>query len=38
MYQTRKIGVVGQGHVGVHGANTRLMQRIADELCLCDIN
>ena len=32
MYQTRKIGVVGQGHVGAHVANSLLMQGIADEL------
>ena len=38
MYQTRKIGVVGQGHVGAHVANSLLMQGIADELYLCDIN
>ena len=38
MYQTRKIGVGGQGHVGAHVANSLLMQGIADELYLCDIN
>ena len=38
MYQTRKIGVVGQGHLGAHVANSLLMQGIADELYLCDIN
>ena len=38
MYQTRKIGVVGQGHVGAHVANSLLMQGIADELYLYDIN
>ena len=38
MYQTRKIGVVGQGHVGAHVANSLLMQGVADELYLCDIN
>ena len=38
MYQTCKIGVVGQGHVGAHVANSLLMQGIADELYLCDIN
>ena len=38
MYQPRKIGVVGQGHVGAHVANSLLMQGIADELYLCDIN
>ena len=38
MYQTRNIGVVGQGHVGAHVANSLLMQGIADELYLCDIN
>ena len=38
MFQTRKIGVVGQGHVGAHVTNSLLMQGIADELYLCDIN
>ncbi|MBD9040882.1 MAG: hypothetical protein EGR35_11235 [Collinsella aerofaciens] len=38
MYRTRKIGVAGQGHVGAHVANSLLMQGIADELYLCDIN
>ena len=38
MYQTRKIGVIGQGHVGAHVANSLLLQGIADELYLCDIN
>jgi len=38
MYKTRKIGVVGQGHVGAHVANSLLLQGIADELYLCDIN
>ena len=38
MYQKRKIGVVGQGHVGAHVGNSLLMQGIADELYLCDIN
>ena len=38
MYRTRKIGVVGQGHVGAHVANSLLLQGIADELYLCDIN
>ena len=32
MYQTRKIGVIGQGHVGAHVTNSLLMQGIADEL------
>lgn len=34
----RKIGVIGQGHVGAHVANSLLMQGVADELYLCDIN
>lgn len=34
MYQTRKIGVIGQGHVGAHVANSLLMQGITDELYL----
>ena len=31
-------GRSGQGHVGAHVANSLLMQGIADELYLCDIN
>ena len=34
----RKIGVIGQGHVGAHVANSLLMQGVADELYLCDTN
>ena len=34
----RKIGVIGQGHVGAHVANSLLMQGVADELYLADIN
>ena len=30
--------MIGQGHVGAHVANSLLMQGIADELYLCDIN
>ena len=37
MYQTRKIGILGQGHVGAHVANSLLLQGIADELYLCDV-
>ena len=34
----RKVGVVGQGHVGAHVANSLLLQGLADELYLCDVN
>ncbi|KFI46733.1 L-lactate dehydrogenase [Bifidobacterium bohemicum] len=34
----RKIGIVGQGHVGAHVANRLLETGIPDELYLCDIN
>lgn len=34
----RKIGVVGMGHVGAHVAHNLLMQGVADELYLSDIN
>lgn len=34
----RKIGVIGLGHVGAHVANSLLVQGIADELYLCDID
>ena len=38
MAYIRKVGVIGQGHVGAHVANALLMQGLADELYLCDIN
>ena len=38
MAYIRKVGVLGQGHVGAHVANSLLMQGLADELYLCDIN
>ncbi len=38
MYQTRKIGVVGQGHVGALCRQQPAYAGIADELYLCDIN
>ena len=38
MATIRKIGIVGQGHVGAHVANSLLMQGLADELYLCDVN
>ena len=34
----RKVGIVGVGHVGAHVANSILMQGLADELYLCDID
>lgn len=34
----RKIGVIGLGHVGAHVADNLLMQGVADELYLCDID
>lgn len=34
----RKVGVLGQGHVGAHVANSLLVQGLVDELYLCDIN
>ena len=33
----RKIGILGQGHVGAHVANSLLLQGIADELYLSDV-
>ena len=33
----RKIGVLGQGHVGAHVAYTLLIQGLVDELYLCDV-
>lgn len=33
----RRIGIVGMGHVGAHVANSLLLQGIADELYLCDV-
>lgn len=37
MAQLRRIGIVGMGHVGAHVANSLLLQGIADELYLCDV-
>jgi L-lactate dehydrogenase len=34
----RKIGVLGQGHVGAHVANSLLLQGVADELYLSDLD
>ena len=36
--QTRKVGIIGLGHVGPHVANSLLLQGLVDELYLCDIN
>ncbi|MCI1832182.1 MAG: L-lactate dehydrogenase [Bifidobacterium sp.] len=33
-----KIGIVGVGHVGPHVANSLIMQGIADEIHMCDVN
>ena len=33
-----RIGIVGMGHVGAHVANSLILQGIANELYLCDIN
>lgn len=38
MAYIRKVGVLGQGHVGAHVVNSLLMQGLVDELYLCDIN
>lgn len=38
MAYIRKVGVLGQGHVGAHVAHSLLMQGLVDELYLCDIN
>lgn len=38
MAYIRKVGVLGQGHVGAHVANSLLMQGLVDEIYLCDIN
>lgn len=35
---TTSIGIIGIGHVGPHVANSLILQGIADELLLCDIN
>ena len=36
MGTTRKIGIIGLGHVGAHVANSLLLQGVADELYLCN--
>ena len=36
--KTRKVGVIGLGHVGAHGAYSLAIQGIADELVLVDMN
>ena len=38
MAHIRKVGVLGQGHVGAHVANALLLQGLVDELYLCDAN
>ena len=38
MTQARTVGIVGVGHVGAHVANSLLLQGIADELRLCDVD
>lgn len=37
MASTRKIGIIGLGHVGAHVANSLLLQGIGDELYLCGL-
>ena len=36
--KTRKIGIIGLGHVGAHVAYSLAVQGIADELALVDSN
>ena len=38
MAYIRKVGIIGQGHVGAHVANALLMQGLVDELYLSDVN
>lgn len=38
MSGVRKIGIIGVSHVGAHIASGLIMQGVADELYLCDIN
>lgn len=38
MSQARRVGIVGVGHVGPHVANSLLLQGLADEIYLCDVN
>lgn len=37
MLQTRKVGIVGVGHVGSHCALSMLLQGVCDEMVLMDI-
>ena len=37
-HQPVSIGIIGIGHVGPHAANSLILQGIADELLLCDVN
>lgn len=34
----RKVGIIGVGHVGAHVANSLVLQGIADEIHLCDLD
>lgn len=36
--KTKKVGIIGVGHVGAHVAFSLATQGICDEICLCDIN
>ena len=36
--KTRKVGIIGLGHVGAHVAYSLAVQGIADELVLVDVN
>lgn len=37
-YRPVSIGIIGIGHVGPHTANSLILQGIADELLLCDVD
>lgn len=38
MNASATIGIIGMGHVGAHAANSLLLQGLAGELLLCDVN
>ncbi|MCI1665776.1 MAG: L-lactate dehydrogenase [Atopobiaceae bacterium] len=38
MGSIRKVGIIGQGHVGAHVANSMILQGVADELYLVDLD
>ena len=37
MGSVKRVGIIGQGHVGAHVANSLILQGIADELVLVDL-